>query len=221
MKSDRSVGLTPASRLRREEAQNPTTPEGRIAFFVGLAQIPDQLREGDRLNVQADVQTVLGWSDAEAKKISIEEIASTKQRVLEELGKVAAANALNIKIGRHEDLPFASILLDPELVRSVALQVVPGHGIRAGGPLRPALLFTLFEALGRIRNPDYIRRCLAHDCARIFFAEHGNQFFCTPRCANREASWRFREAKKKPKKTANPTAGRGSRRARVVQGSKG
>lgn len=38
---------------------------------------------------------------------------------------------------------------------------------------------------------DRLRECL--ECKNLFFAEHGRQQFCSPKCKGREHSRRFRE----------------------------
>src|SRR5262245_28129062 len=108
MKSDGRKGRRSRSPLDYHADDRPT-PEEKIAFFIRFAQIVDPIREGDRLNVEADIQRLLGWSDKEAKQITYEEIATTKDRVLQELKRVAEANAFNAQRDRPSDRPFSSL----------------------------------------------------------------------------------------------------------------
>lgn len=70
----------------------------------------------------------------------------------------------------------------------------PGQGrllVEAG--LRDTFLFAVGFILSRV-DFTYLRRCLT--CERLFFAEHGRQIFCSSKCANRQATKRFREKRR-------------------------
>ncbi|ULA65882.1 MAG: hypothetical protein LZF62_30001 [Nitrospira sp.] len=54
---------------------------------------------------------------------------------------------------------------------------------------------------------DYIRRC--PECATIFFAIRRDQLYCQPRCQNRVAARKWREAQKTGERKEN---GRGTKR---------
>lgn len=41
-----------------------------------------------------------------------------------------------------------------------------------------------------------VRICRPEECGRHFFAEHGNQWFCSPQCTNRAKSKRYRQSAK-------------------------
>jgi len=172
----------------------------RIAFLMRFADLDlHELREGDQLNLTADLQSLLGWANLSARQFSLEEVSTVQARVREELSKVADANAFNAGIRRFDDRPFESILIDPALLENLTLSVLPNEGFRVEGELRPALLFTLYDALGRI-DARRIRRCPEKTCQRLFFAEHKNSFFCSARCANRDSWKRFSNAKKRSKR---------------------
>jgi hypothetical protein len=165
----------------------------RFLILFAELDIPG-LREGDRLNLAADLQAFLGWARLSANLTS-EEVLETQRRLREELLKVAIANAFNVEIRRFEDQPFESLQLEQSLLKDLSLAVTPGEGLRVHGPLRPAVLFTFYDALSHI-DSRRLRRCIREGCGRLFLAEHKNSFFCSAKCANRDAWVRFHAGNK-------------------------
>jgi hypothetical protein len=42
-------------------------------------------------------------------------------------------------------------------------------------------------------SADHVRVCRPEECGRYFYAEHGNQWFCSPSCANKARTKRYRD----------------------------
>jgi hypothetical protein len=201
-----------------------------IEWMLRFAQLDlDSLRAGDWLNLREDLQILLGWTDTpeHTQQLTPENIIAIQAEVMRVLGDVARANILLRKpVGStpqptQEPRPWRRSALhssahvftvaqgEQTVVRGLELEVstvrllsfdYPGPGslwLRIEAGLRDTLLFALGITLSRV-NITYLRQCPA--CSRLFFAEHGRQIFCTPQCASREGTRRFR-AKQETTKT--------------------
>jgi len=186
------------------------------------------LREGDWLNLREDVMTFLGWSPRWREQITLEGVGSIKEEVSNVLGGTARTFAPHAPGGWEAQLPRMLLYggvqkedvfrlidrgrkgfaLGVERVRFLFFDVSePGKtrvlvgtsleedGSLSTAALQDAFLFSLLTTLSRL-DITYLRRCPV--CSRFFYAEHGRQIFCTPQCASRAGTKRFR-AKHKEK----------------------
>lgn len=202
--------------------------EERISFVLRFVQTDlDGLREGDWLNLREDVVTFLGWSPRWREQITREGVRSVKEKVSEVLGGIARAFApytpgdqethlprqLSYRVQKEDALRLVDrgkkgFALGVERVRLLFFDMSePGKtrilietsleedGSLGTAALRDAFLFSLLTTLSRL-DITYLRRCPV--CSRFFYAEHGRQIFCTPQCASRAGTKRFR-AKHKEK----------------------
>jgi hypothetical protein len=186
--------------------------EERIAFVLHFMQTDlAGLREGDWLNLREDMVTFLGWSPRWRETLTPENVTLFKDeaaRVLQEIARTFAPQkpgdweARQPRILRIGDVATEAIFkLVDRGKRGVALKVdqvdflffdlseAGRTRLHVGAPLRDAFLFSLLSTLSRL-DISYLRQCPA--CSRLFYAEHGRQMFCTPQCASREGTRRFR-----------------------------
>jgi hypothetical protein len=173
------------------------TLEGAMAFLASFSQLDlEGLREGDRMNLTADLRTVVAGEICQASTVSDEDLREAQRRVRVRLDDVAARNAFNAKVRRFEDSPFAEIILRGRSLEDLnGLRAVPGLGWRATSPkLAAAVDFVLCGTLVASHRGDLVAKRVRHcpGCQRLFFAEHKNSFFCSPKCSNRDAWERFR-----------------------------
>ncbi len=177
----------------------------------------DHLRQGDWLNLQEDVLEFLAWPTARASEVTVEGVVTVQAEVKQAL--LALAHTLNSPIPhplptrpgsvgkrplRRPHPPTMDVMILGEgqeaapvlSFQTKAARTVYGVLTKNGLQLRlladfqEEFLLAVMNVLAHV-DIDYIRRCPA--CERIFYAAHGRQLFCSPQCASRAGTQRFRD----------------------------
>lgn len=186
--------------------------EERLAFALRFAQTDlESFRAGDWLNLRDDMLAFLEWSPRWRETLTPENLTPLKDEAARVLHGIAQTFAPQ-KPGDWE-VHLPRVLVTDKKVerkdvfkllgdkrRGVALGVEhldflyfdftePGR-LLVGASLRDSFLFSLLATLSQL-DVSYLRQCPA--CSRLFYAEHGRQIFCTPQCASRAGTKRFRE----------------------------
>jgi hypothetical protein len=142
-------------------------------------------RPGDWLNLSSELQEFLDDSvpiDPTVQREQLQEVQQALQGRLKIISQHRQQNPL------EEKWTITASGIPKVRFRGFA----PGRwkvGVQ-GAHLETAFFFALGLTLTGV-DTERIRSCL--ECARIFFAEHGRQRFCSPKCKNRDAVQRFRE----------------------------
>jgi hypothetical protein len=188
--------------------------EERLHFVLRFAEMKlDLLREGDWLNLKEDIMGFLGWFSMRQAEITLEAVTTLQSEVAEMLqgivgiplqavadrGTLASSpgrqvykrrrlkKARIVKIGDGRILYF-----DVTTVQRLAFDCsTPGElrlSVRA--ELRDSFFFALGVTLTKA-DLSRLRQCLT--CTRLFYADHGRQQFCSPRCATTQRVKRFRK----------------------------
>ncbi|MGE0821762.1 MAG: CGNR zinc finger domain-containing protein [Candidatus Binatia bacterium] len=179
-----------------------------LEWFLQFIELDlPHLRQGDWLNLQEDMRDLLGeFSSHESLTLEGLQLVQTEaQGVLRQIIKrnEPLQKRLLTKMPSHlqalhtlanlekEEAPSA-IELPLSHAKKLYLRVADGNQTQLyiQADLRTEVLFLLATTVASL-DYTYLRECPA--CARLFFAEHGRQWFCSAKCANRAGTQRFRE----------------------------
>lgn len=189
--------------------------EARINFVLRFVQTSlGELRPGDWLNLEDDMLAFLGWSPRLRDTLTVESLTPLKEEAAAMFHGIARAFAPRKPGDPEAHLP--KVLMYGEVKteaifrlagkgrRGVALGVREIHSLYfdftepgrllVEASLQDSFLFSLLTTLSRL-DVTYLRQCPA--CSRLFYAVHGRQMFCTPQCASRAGTRRFRAKNQK------------------------
>jgi hypothetical protein len=181
----------------------------------------ESLRAGDWMNLSEDLRDLLQWPSIRQEPTR-DDIRAVQREVKAALNEIVDKNtpspgerkdeataqpSLERQVYRHhrsenqvhmlavgDGTKVARLLAIPAQKVEYLYLEYPKPGsprLRASGGLREELLILLVVSPLLRLEITHLRRCPV--CFRLFYAEHGRQLFCTPQCASREGTRRFRE----------------------------
>lgn len=179
--------------------------EERLHFVIRFAEMKlDLLREGDWLNLKEDILDFLDWPSLRQAEITREAVAALQDEVAGVLhdivGRPPPASSKVGQAYKRPRLKKARIVgtgndqvfsVDVKTVERLAFDCSTRGELwfSVTADLRDSFFFALGVTLSKAAL-SRLRQCST--CSRLFYAEHGRQQSCSPRCATKQRVKRFR-----------------------------
>lgn len=182
--------------------------EDKVRFVLDLLSKEDvgKLREGEWLDLTSDVCRFVGWSSPRREEITPEMLRGIQKETFDRLVDVYN----DIQAG-HRHTGFN---VTPEIGR-IEIFATPDAGIQLSlrdAPLSDTFRFVTWQAFAALTDLSRLRRCLASDCQKFFYADDLRQVYHDNSCLKREGMRHLRaklkagkRPAKKPRRTPKPS----------------